>query len=270
MKRLFLLLIFLNLSCEEVVEVDVPNSEPRLVIEANLDWEKGTSGNNQEIKLSISTPYFSETPNVPATGAIVKVTNLNTSTEFVFTDNDNGTYSIDSFIPQLNNTYELEINYLGNIYKGKETLYPVPNIHTITQSMENGFDDESLEVNIFFDDPIDETNYYLTKFKTVYDIFPYYFPLEDEFTNGNTMTMFYEEENNELETGDNVYIYLYSISEQYYNYMNLLLNQVESDGPFNTTPVTLVGNCINVSEPDLKPFGYFRVTEMVNTEYTVE
>ena len=52
-----LLLVFFT-SCTVVIEVEVPSEEPRLVIEASINWEKETVGNNQRIKLSKSTPYF--------------------------------------------------------------------------------------------------------------------------------------------------------------------------------------------------------------------
>ena len=99
---------------------------------------------------------------------------------------------------------------------------------------------------------------------------PFYFPLEDEFTNGNTMTMFYEQEDDKLNPDDIVNINLFSISERYYNYMSLLLDQQDSDGPFSTTPVTLVGNCINTTNSEIKPFGYFRVTQFVDSDYIVQ
>lgn len=270
MKRLCFILILVCFSCQEVVDVDVPDSEPRLVIEANIDWEKGTLGNNQTILLSSSTPYFSENTNVPVTGASVKVVNLNTGQEFVFLDANDGSYITDSFEPIIDHTYELEIIYSGDVYKGEETLRAVPDINEITQSVENGFDDEALEINIFFDDPPNEENYYFTKFETSYDLMPFYFPLEDEFTNGNTMTMFYEQEEDKLEPDDVVDIFLYSISERYYNYTSLLLDQADSDNPFSTTPVTLVGNCVNTTTSDLKPFGYFRLTQFVEAQYIVE
>ena len=54
----FLLLFFA--SCEEVVEVDLEESEPRLVIEASIVWYKGTSGNQQSIELSETSPFYEE------------------------------------------------------------------------------------------------------------------------------------------------------------------------------------------------------------------
>ena len=53
-----LILISFLISCTDTVDVDVPNAGSRLVIEASLNWEKGTSGQTQTIKLSESTGFF--------------------------------------------------------------------------------------------------------------------------------------------------------------------------------------------------------------------
>lgn len=58
-----------------VIDVDVQTGPSRLVIEASLDWEKGTTGSNQIIKLSKSTPYFDTTTNTSVTNASVRVIN---------------------------------------------------------------------------------------------------------------------------------------------------------------------------------------------------
>ena len=72
-------ILFLFNSCEDVIDVDLPTTEPRLVVEANINWEKGSLGNSQEIILSLSTDYFSSDKFVPATGATVEIVNLYTS-----------------------------------------------------------------------------------------------------------------------------------------------------------------------------------------------
>ena len=62
MKNILIYLIvsfcFFLLSCTKVVEVDVETAEPKLVIEASIDWVKGTKGNEQKIKFSTTTGYF--------------------------------------------------------------------------------------------------------------------------------------------------------------------------------------------------------------------
>ena len=73
MKKLIYIAIlsFFTFSCEDVIDLELPTSESKLVIEASINWIKGTSGNEQQIKLTLSAPYF-DTEIPPANGALVK------------------------------------------------------------------------------------------------------------------------------------------------------------------------------------------------------
>ena len=114
MKYLFAFLVIFMFSCEEVIELDLNDGQQRLVIDASINWEKGTSGNDQEIKLSLSSPYY-QNETLAATGANVQVISSNNEIfEFIETDNS-GLYTTTSFNPILNETYTLEIEYEGQI-----------------------------------------------------------------------------------------------------------------------------------------------------------
>ncbi len=264
-------------SCEDVIDVDVQTAPTRLVIEASLDWEKGTIGNNQTITLSKSAPYFDTTTITGVTNASVKVTNDNDNTEFIFAHQGNGVYTTTNFVPVINDSYTLEVVYDGETYMASETLNAVTDITDLTQSVEDGFDDEELEVNVIFTDPEDEENYYLLKFEKEGDLFPALESGDDEFVNGNEITWWFEKEEDEdtdkieaFRPGDTVDISFFGISEAYSNYIGILIEQLEPDGPFGTTPVPLKGNCVNTTSPDNYAFGYFRVTQVVKTSYTFE
>ncbi|WMI68949.1 DUF4249 domain-containing protein [Mangrovimonas sp. YM274] len=264
-------------SCEDVIDVEVPTAAPRLVIEASLDWEKGTLGNEQLIKLSMSTAYFDVTSDSGVTGAFVKVTNTNTGEEFLFEDQNDGTYTTSSFVPIENDLYTLEIVHNNETYVGSEILVPVTDISNITQSTDGGLDPDLLELNVYFNDPADEDNYYLLRYYEEGDLFPVLREISDEFSNGNEMYNFYEkrddEDNNEepFEVGDTVEISFFGISERYYNYMRLLIEQYATGGdPFSSNSAQLRGNCVNQTNPENYPFGYFRVTEVEKTSYTFE
>jgi len=268
-------LLLIGASCTDVIEVDVPKGQKRLVIEASLDWEKGTSGNNQTILLSTSTPYFENQEIAPATGATVTVTNIDSGTQFVFENQNDGRYTTPSFIPIVGNSYRLEVNYNGQTYSATETLYPLIDDIEVTQSKDKGEDKEVLEVNVTLQDPADIENHYLIRFKNGDDLFPELYYIKDEFIDGNEATFYYEkleDEDNgieEFQPGDVVDIAFFGISEQYHDYLRLLVDQYEDAGnPFNPTPVPLVGNCVNVDDPDNIAYGYFRVTEMLKTSYT--
>ena len=263
-------------ACTDVIDVEVPEALPRLVIEASIDWEKGTIGNEQNIRLSLSTPYFDSEEIVPANGALVTVTNTTTNESFTFNDQGNGNYATTLFIPRLNNEYTLEVQYDNETYIAHETLTSVVSIDAIYQTTENGFDPDALEVNVDFVDPENIKNFYLMKFKRHGDLLPDIFELTDEFVDGNEISIFYERLEDEtinqveFEPGDVIDIYFYGISEQYFKFMQLLISQSNPGGPFGTTPATIRGNCTNPTNPDKYAFGYFRVTEAVVDSYTFE
>jgi len=261
-------------ACTDVIEVDVPEAPIRLVVEASLDWEQGTTGNEQSIQLRTSTPYFENQENPPVSGASVEVMNLDTGETFIFTEGTPGNYSIDTFVPILGNRYQLDILYNGERYRATETLFPVSPFTEISQSTEEG-EDDVLEVNVSFQDPETVANWYYLRFQARGDLLPELYYIEDEFIDGNEFSIFYEkiedEDQNiqEFQPGDVVDIQFYGISEDYYNYLQLLIDQFDSAGePFSATPVPLVGNCINLDNPDNIAYGYFRVTERTSAAYT--
>ena len=272
----FILMAILTLSsCTDVIELDVPSETPSLVIEASINWEKETVGNNQQIKLSMSSPYFDTNGVVSVLGASVKITNDTNGAVFIFTDNSDGTYSTDSFVPVLNNSYTLEVINGGETFIAQESLKPVPAILSVYQSTDYFFQD-LLEVNFDFLDPEGGANYYYIKFQEQADLLPSLSTLKDEFINGNLITISNERREDEdinqvaYASGDDVDMELYGISKEYYDYMTILINQSESGGPFDTTPVALKGNCINQTNPDTDAYGYFRMTEVSKATYVFE
>lgn len=271
MKKLLYILslsIFI-FSCEDVIEVDVPNAPPRLVIEASLNWFEGTSGQMQTIKLTQSAPFFNnEVP--PALGAIITVTDTNNNT-FDFLDIDNnGLYTCNNFIPVLGQEYTLNIVYENDVYIGTETMTPVVPIDFIEQNNEGGFTGDEIEIKAFYTDPFDEENYYFFEFKEENETNPYLDIFDDEFINGNQIFAFYT--NEDTMSGNELTIRNYGVSEQFYDFMFLLLQQSDDagGGPFEVQPATVRGNCTNITNPDNFPFGYFRVSQATEFIYIIE
>ncbi|MEM6813034.1 MAG: DUF4249 domain-containing protein [Bacteroidota bacterium] len=275
-KNIMLLLVLIFTSCEDVIEVDVQTAPSRLVIEASLDWEKGSSGNEQTIRLSTSTAYFDTIQYVPVSDASVKVVNDADLTEFVFEDQGNGDYIITDFIPVLNQSYTLEVIYNEERYTATETLTPVVDILEVTQSTERGFDDKVLEVNITFNDPVGETNYYLFRYKEEGDLLVGLEGQRDEFIDGRTFTWYFEKIDDEDDgveefvAGDRVFVDFFGISKEYYDFISILTAQTGGVNLFGTTPVPLKGNCINLDNPDNDAYGYFRLTQFIKSEYVFQ
>lgn len=268
-KFLYIILLISTCSCEDVIDLELPTSEPRLVIDASINWFKGTAGNEQSIKLSLTAPFFDE--NIPpATGAEVLVTKAGDDVFIFAEDGNTGVYKNSNFIPQINETYQLRIVYDGEIYVATETLKSVNEITRVEQNLEGGFSGEETEIKAFFNDPEDEENYYFFEFIPSLPVTPTLDTFEDEFVNGNEIFGFYVEE--DLDPGQSVTIRNYGVSERFYEFMFILLQQVDDGGggPFETQPATVRGNCINQTNADNFPLGYFRLSEVDEFVYTVE
>lgn len=256
-------------SCEDVIEVDVPTSTPKLVIDASINWIKGTPGNEQIITLTLTAPFFDA--NVPpANNAEVYITN-GIGTIFNFNEiGETGNYINTTFIPVINSNYTLTVIYENETYTATETLLAVPEFDFIEQNLEGGITGEDTEIKAYFTDPGNEENYYFFEFIPSLPVTKTLSVLEDKFINGNQIFGYYVEE--DLITNESVIIRNHGVSERFYEFMFILLQQTgdSGGGPFETQPATVRGNCINITNQENYPLGYFRLSEVAEINYTIQ
>ena len=271
-KLIIILLITGSLltACEDVVDVDLSTAATRLVVEASIDWEKGTDGKQQTIRLTTTTGYYENEVPV-ATGAVVYITNSSNTVFNFVEDPGTGNYKCTNFEPVIGETYKLTIEYNGEVHTATETLYAGPEITNVVQDDEGGIFHDDIEVRFFFQDNGNEDNFYLARFDTEVLAFPDYDVLDDEYFQGNEMFDFIDDE--DFKAGQEVSISLYGISHRYFNYMSILIQTAEGGaggGPFQTVPVSARGNMINETNPDNYAYGYFRLTEVDRVVYTIQ
>lgn len=261
----FMLVCFGLFSCEDVIQANLDTGEAKLVVDAEILWQKGTDGALQTIKLSRMTAYYNpETPKV--SGAQVYISN-SAGTQFTFEETAPGVYTCTSFVPVLNETYTLYVAADGEVYTATETLMPVPEIDHTEQTDNGGFSADETEVAIYFNDPASQANYYLISFITPTLAYPDYELTDDELTDGNEIKADYSHD--DLVPGDALQITVRGISHQFYNYMNLILSAADSD-PFSTPPASIKGNVINVESNGTAALGYFRLCETDYLEYVIQ
>ncbi len=263
-----LMAIFFN-SCEDVVTVDLKNTPPKLVIEASIYLQKGTTGNEQKIKLTTTTDYYSnEIPKVSeATVFVINSSNV----IFNFIEKPNtGEYFCTNFIPVLNETYTLTVISKGQTYTATETLKPVAPITKIIQNNEGGFDGKTIEIKAYFNDPASEENYYMYGYGYQNPLLDNYYIGEDTYFQGNEF--FSHSQNRDLKIGDAIKITHFGISKTYSNYMKVLISIAgNSNGaPFQSPSATVRGNIINTTNFDNYALGYFSVSEIDIRNYVIQ
>jgi Domain of unknown function (DUF4249) len=290
MKKISLILVtfivFLLNSCQDVVDIPLDTANPKLVIDATINWEKGTTGINQKIVLTTTTNFYSQ--KIPAvSGAKVTISNSQNNV-FDFVEKPNtGEYFCTSFVPVIDETYTLTVINKGETYTATESLKPVAKIEDptikifdadkneikitngVSQEIQKGFGNDILKIRAFYKDPSGKENYYLYKYKFSTEIKSNYYVDEDVFFDGNPFfSLAFQEK---LVAGDKVEIVHYGISKSYYNYMNVLLSIAgnQGGGPFQSPPATVKGNIINKTNFDNYPLGYFSLSESSSVTHVV-
>lgn len=254
--------------CSKVIKVDLKTAPTKLVIDASIDWLKNTQGNEQSITLSTTTGYYNdEFPTV--SGAIIFITN-STNTVFNFSESTNkGEYICKDFKPVPGETYKLTVTLNGVTYAASETLMGTPDIdHDIPQNDKGGGGDE-IEIQFSYQDDGSRDNYYVSGIKSNRVAYPQYFAENDENFQGRKMTQFYSHK--DLVKGDSLNIKLYGVSRRFFDYFKkILLASGNDDSPFPTTPTEVRGNINNQSNANNYVLGYFRLSEVVSRNYTIQ
>lgn len=266
-----LLMLFTFVSCEDVIGVDLDTAPPRLVVDASINWQKGTDGSYQRVKLTTTTAYFSNI--IPTVSdAVVSITNLNSGQVFNFIESESeaGIYECFDFVPIINDEYEITIVYNNETYKAKEPLINVPEIELIEQDVIEAFGTELIELKYYFQDDAQENNFYLSRFDAPSYLLPEFSVDDDRFTQGNLMFGIIIDD--KLESGQETTISLHGVSEQYFNYMRILLSIAGGGGggPFEAPPSTVRGNIVNQNNFDNFALGYFRLSEQDVVNYTIQ
>jgi len=254
-------------SCEDTVTLDLETGQTKLVIDAEIIWQKGTAGNEQVIKVSKTAPYYNNTtPKV--SGAQVKIENSNGDV-FTFNETEPGSYVCTNFVPVLNMDYTLSVAAEGQTFRAVEKLTAVTPIDRVEQeTVKDAVGDEFIEIVFYYKDPADQVNYYLTDFKSNYLLFPEYNLSRDEFFNGNEMDTRFTDDD-KIKPGITYDITHRGISKNFYNYMNLIL-EIYGGSPFSIPPGNIRGNIVNTSDSNNFAFGYFRLCEADKVSYLVK
>lgn len=264
----FFLVLFVMISCEDVVEVDLVTSQERLVVNASLNWFREypqnimESGNIQTIILTKTTGYYDEIK--PTSNAIVTVTNNYSKEVFTFLEEaGNGVYNCTNFKPILNNSYTLTIIDGTQEYTAQETLLDAPLIDMIQQVRGGVFDEDQIILKVYYTDKPNQTNFYYFDYITSISEIKELSLSNDRFNNGNQtyeiISYFSDDEDKKIQDGDIFDIKFFEISSEYYQFLNVLTDQIYTSGIFDPLPAEVKGNVINTTDEKNYPYGYFRI-----------
>lgn len=233
-------------ACEEVIEVETPTEDPRLIVDALIRVDTTETFTDVRVKVSETRSFFETLP--PAGIDQISLTGLEGGLSEILLEDPPGS----GIYSKLVNTQALigeeiflQIDYQDEFYVAYARFIPSAPIDAIQQGDGTIFGDDDVEVIITFTDPPNRDDYYLFDFD-----FANYLVSEDTFYQGQQFSFSYFYEDG-LDPGTELEISLMGSGEDFYNYMGLLIEQSEgSFGPFETPSVTVRGNLINATTID--------------------
>ena len=263
-------------SCEDLIEVDVPNGETKLVVEALL-YDTDSS---HLIKLSTTAPYFDINPTPRVTGAVVYLLADNgDSISFAEKTFGTGNYWADFKIKDSTKYYLNIVTPGGKKYRSfSEQLFRVPPLE-LYQNDEfldsiGDFRKQGYYVSLRTQEPEGVGDYYrwivFVNGEKLID--PQFFWVADDLlVDGNVIDEFPQFFIYGMLPGDSVEIHQTSISARSYHYWVLLQEQVFNQGsPFDTPPASIEGNITNLTDPNEVVLGLFSLSRLEKDQITVK
>jgi len=263
MKKLkFILFIFIFLGCEKVIDLETDFNDTRLVVDANISKHRDSLNAKASVKLSETVPYFSDEESI-INDAIVSI-EINQKTHELYYDNPTKLYLADINFIENNSDFVLLIEHKKNNYTSSSKLIKTPKIESVVFGDRKSLNKDEVELKVTFTDPPEEGNYYLWKFGPKKSGKFDYLPALDKYINGNKFTFsFFIDKTEYLQDSDFINIEINGITEDYFNYLNILTSQAgaQNGRPFSTSSSVIKGNVVNNTNLENFPLGYFRVYE---------
>lgn len=280
--RSFILFFTISLlaltACQEEITLDLPNTDPQLVIEGNLTyWKFAPEQNGVRVRITTTGNYYDANGSSPVLDAQVSIYDEENAQEYVLDAQENsfGLY-INNDIPiDSGRTYTLRVNYQEHMYEGSGTVLPVAEVDSFSYRFLEDFLFLEDGYYFFFSGRTPKErgiNYY--RFLIYEDDSLFNAPEDlliqsDEFLNEQIDTL--QLANYAFELGDSVRIEMYSLSASQFAYYNELTELLFNDGGlFSGPPRNPTSNLRNVTNPQKPPLGFFQVSSAISGGATIQ
>jgi hypothetical protein len=250
-------LIFALTSCEKVINVDLKNAVPRIVIEGIVD----NSGNPAKVIISKSVVFSANNSFPKVSGASVKITD-NTGNVFTLNETSTGIYTNALLIGAIGKTYNLSVTVEGKNYTASSTMQRKAPIDTLTQETFGSGTAGNPEkiVNLWYTDPTGFGDYILVGQSVNGKPDDAIRAADDSYSDGSSSPFPVFGGEAKLRTGDIVKIELRFIDKFVFRYMRGLAD-LQGGNTVPANPETnITGN----------PLGYFSAQTTETKSITIQ
>ncbi len=252
-----LLFIPLVMGCEEVININLKNMEPRLVIEGVISDQPEQSW----FAISKTTDYFRPNDFPMISGAFITVTDDIGHVD-TFTEAQPGIYFAPDMLGQIGRTYNASVTIDSITYRATSYIPTPITIDSVrTEYQEGGGfgseEDEGYRLYVNFTDPPNVSNFGRLRITVNDSLLPDYYLYDDDFTDGNPIE--YNYFNQVFQVGDSLTIEYISMDSIVYDYFRTLVNVVAYEEGNGNEPVAPANPLSNWDNDALGYFGAFSV-----------
>ncbi|MCC2548594.1 DUF4249 domain-containing protein [Hymenobacter sp. BT175] len=233
------LLLLATSACQKVIDLDLREADPRLVIEANL----ADDGQPCTVRLSRSTRYTEPNTFPPVGGATVTLSDDAGGLETLAATSTPGLYRGASLTGQPGRRYTLRVEADGTAHVAGSTM-PTAVPLTGLRAEKSGFGGDNIYLVPEFQDPAGVRNYYLFRQYRNGRLNQSIFLQDDELTDGraNARPLFARnaDEADDLRVGDSVRVDMQCVDADVHRYLRTLTQILQ--GASTATPANPQSN----------------------------
>ena len=289
------LLLSLFTSCEDIIELELPTDDNRLVVDGLLRVDKTQQFIDVRLTLRETSNFYEENQATQAESVQIHYGVLNQDNHF---ENPSTSHLVEEvpgtgvYVPDSNSatdqripttsaeqgmTFVLEVLHKGRHYFAQTLYAPAVPFDNLEQGDGTLFDEDETEIVVTFSDDPNNDNYYIFDFG-----YGEFLTVEDQFFQGQQFQFSYFYDSS-LQPGQEINVSILGATKDFYDYMGLIVEQTtNSNGVFGTPVATVRGNVVEITgqdyidvlnnngQPNDYALGYFAVVQEYSRALTIQ
>lgn len=220
------MLAFFGLGCEDVIDIDLNDATPQLVIVG----EVSNRLEDQQVTISRTVAFSTDNPFDPVSGAEVTVFDED-GRLFELIEQAPGRYR-SKFKGQVGHQYQLRVRVEGKEFTATSRMPESVLVDSIGTGIRNVFNEEQKFISVKYQDPAGVGNYYRYLWSVNGSPVTMVRVTNDKFNDGKYVNEDVTDFETELVTGDSIFLWMQCVDKQVFDFWNV----VQANNPGTAAP----------------------------------
>jgi hypothetical protein len=227
-------------SCEEIIDLELKDAKPVVVIEANVSDQF----RSQIVKVSQSKPFTQDNTVVPITSATITIKEDGGLSYLLLQTNTQGVYQSLAFAGKPGKKYTIDVTTNGTTYTANSIMPIKVTLDSLSITQLTFFGNTRKFIQVNYIDPANIRNFYNTLLTVNSELKNGNYVEEDRFNDGNVVKNTIFNNNLELKSNDVIKVEFQCVDQNIYKYF-YAISQISGNGGPPTAPANPASNFNN-------------------------